>query len=433
MALPLLYFNPLYWWLRAQVRLASELLADDWAAARGEKREYARQLIRFAEDAGSLAAAPAGVHSVLRSPSEFYRRLEMLMSREDTLDNRCTTKRSLVQVGIAFVIVITGAAFFGARPATAQEPEEEPPGVEIVFDQTPEQDASTQDGIKQLRDQNKKLMDLVNDLRHQLAAMSASRSTKNVTPWGNRYPRTQRRVRVQTGDTPLRILKRHGLGRKDLGGFLNLNPGLRSNRLRPGQFVNILSAGGGLLDVAEEEPEEEPEEEIVEEIVEEEATVAEEMTATESDESAGSTSPNRARNIGDPETGRLYRRNIGFAGNNSGSFSVESTLSLVTKSIDLQSELQLAEAELGRMQALRKNKAVTRAEFDRAQIKLSTAHRKFKLVTRLIESEIEASRIELEGMLQERDLAKKMDQRRPGLDGAVMRLRSRIEILGTAR
>src|SRR6185295_4096721 len=52
-ALPLLYWNPLYWKLRGELALALELRADDWAAQRAGPASYARELTALAKSTGS--------------------------------------------------------------------------------------------------------------------------------------------------------------------------------------------------------------------------------------------------------------------------------------------------------------------------------------------------------------------------------------------
>ena len=56
----LLFYQPLFWWLRRQLRLCQDYLADDRAAAAGSPEDYAACLVRLAREA---AAAPAAGHS----------------------------------------------------------------------------------------------------------------------------------------------------------------------------------------------------------------------------------------------------------------------------------------------------------------------------------------------------------------------------------
>src|SRR5262249_27137620 len=52
-AMPLLYWNPLYWKLRSDVNLAIELLADDWAAQRAGPARYIEELTALAKSTAS--------------------------------------------------------------------------------------------------------------------------------------------------------------------------------------------------------------------------------------------------------------------------------------------------------------------------------------------------------------------------------------------
>ena len=150
-ALPLLYLHPLYWWLRAKAHLAAELVADDVAAARTDARSYADALIRVSE---RRAAQPAllGVASVRRSPSEFYRRMNMLLQREGRLSTECSPLRRRAQLVVVGSLVALTASVFGAP-------------------ELPAQGKSEQRTIRQLRTERDRLRSEVRDLRDELRAI----------------------------------------------------------------------------------------------------------------------------------------------------------------------------------------------------------------------------------------------------------------------
>ncbi|MHC5065489.1 MAG: M56 family metallopeptidase, partial [Planctomycetota bacterium] len=99
--LPLLFFHPLFWYLRREARLAAELIADDWAARQSDRAQYARELIALSENnhpgpAGLLPAMP-----VIASKNQFYRRMTMLLQRDDDLATSCSPLRRRLQLSLA--------------------------------------------------------------------------------------------------------------------------------------------------------------------------------------------------------------------------------------------------------------------------------------------------------------------------------------------
>jgi beta-lactamase regulating signal transducer with metallopeptidase domain len=118
---PLLFFHPLFWWLRREVRFSSELLADDVAARAAGVHTYVRELLDLAERQGPRVCA-AGAVSVFHRPSEFYRRIQMLLQRQGHLSTSITPARRLFQALSTMALVATAAGFFGSTPR-AQEPE----------------------------------------------------------------------------------------------------------------------------------------------------------------------------------------------------------------------------------------------------------------------------------------------------------------------
>ena len=121
LALPVLWFHPLFWLLRARAYLAAELLADDWAAGRSDARSYARALICLSERDSRPRTALVGAVSILGSQSEFYRRMKMLLQRETPLNDACSWRRRAVHGASAGLLVAALAGGFGV-PAVAQDP-----------------------------------------------------------------------------------------------------------------------------------------------------------------------------------------------------------------------------------------------------------------------------------------------------------------------
>jgi hypothetical protein len=129
LALPVLYWQPLFWWLRSQVRLAAELVADDWAAreAGAGKDEYARELVALARSPGGLSLPLVGAIGVFSSTSQFYRRMQMLLTRETPLAISPSPRWKISALLSICVIVVLGAAIAGVQPAAGEPAKPELP------------------------------------------------------------------------------------------------------------------------------------------------------------------------------------------------------------------------------------------------------------------------------------------------------------------
>jgi len=123
-ALPALYFHPMYWWIVLRVRLARELVADDRAAASTQRHAYVASLTSVARGLAPRFTGTLGVLGLFRTQSQFYRRLKMLVERKNRL--AMVTSRSWRTAGVAMsaVGVIALAAVLGLEPTTAVGDEE---------------------------------------------------------------------------------------------------------------------------------------------------------------------------------------------------------------------------------------------------------------------------------------------------------------------
>ena len=122
-AAPLLWVHPLFWWLRARAALAAELIADDGAAG-ADRAGYARDLLVLAGELQTLRPVPGTAPGTFRNRSELTRRIDMLVTRHDSLAGSCSSRRRALQA-IVLVAALTGSiGAFGARPepARAQPP-----------------------------------------------------------------------------------------------------------------------------------------------------------------------------------------------------------------------------------------------------------------------------------------------------------------------
>lgn len=133
LATPFLYWNPLFWWLVRDLRQSAELVADDMAAGRWDKRCYVTELLRLVE-AQTARRAPAPLGSgALESRSEFLERMEALLMRRLPLNTK--SSRSLVAVrSMGALCVLASVAAAWGRPVQDAAPEPAQPERAGVLD-----------------------------------------------------------------------------------------------------------------------------------------------------------------------------------------------------------------------------------------------------------------------------------------------------------
>jgi beta-lactamase regulating signal transducer with metallopeptidase domain len=120
---PILYFHPLYWWLRRRTNLARELIADDFAAAFSSRETYVADLLALAKDRLQRSALSSHALGLFQSKSDLYRRMQMLVQTNRPLDRQCSLywRLSCSTLLIVALILTTGA--LGIRRANAQADE----------------------------------------------------------------------------------------------------------------------------------------------------------------------------------------------------------------------------------------------------------------------------------------------------------------------
>ncbi len=106
LAQPLFFFVPWFWWLRRQVRLCQEYIADAAAVQPRQAADYAEFLL-------SLVAAPPvprAATGVSGQSSDLYRRVTMLLQEPLRMEKRCPRRWSLGAAGglLALAVVLAG-------------------------------------------------------------------------------------------------------------------------------------------------------------------------------------------------------------------------------------------------------------------------------------------------------------------------------------
>lgn len=217
---PLLYWHPLFWWLQRELRFSGELLADD-AAADGSVAAYVRCMMTLAERSTPSPTSPL-VATVFRRRSELFRRLEMMLTRNESLTRSSRTPWWLRAVSTTALVAVCAGAF-GVERAVAQDP----------------QRAELESEIVTMRAQIAKLKAELTRMQRDVAAAPAPA----VDPFPEDHATTT--YTVQRGDTLGRIAVRCYGSKKGFERILKLNPDLDADRLEVGQQIKIDAKSAG--------------------------------------------------------------------------------------------------------------------------------------------------------------------------------------------
>jgi beta-lactamase regulating signal transducer with metallopeptidase domain/C-terminal processing protease CtpA/Prc len=118
----LYFFCPWFWWLRRQIRLCQEYIADARAAGQAASRaDYAQLLLSFT----SSEPTPQGAFGVIGRESDLFRRISMLLE-DRTIESRCPRRWSIAiaMVLISSAIVMSG---IGLASRASASPDDEAP------------------------------------------------------------------------------------------------------------------------------------------------------------------------------------------------------------------------------------------------------------------------------------------------------------------
>jgi beta-lactamase regulating signal transducer with metallopeptidase domain/protocatechuate 3,4-dioxygenase beta subunit len=122
----LFFYQPLFWWLRRQLRLCQDYLADARAADAGQPEDYAEYLVTLARRCLAVPAVGLGISG---RRSNLYRRALMLLQPRQPLERRCLAAWSTaaclaaaVLLGLLSAVRLDGpAARAEEKPAPAKE------------------------------------------------------------------------------------------------------------------------------------------------------------------------------------------------------------------------------------------------------------------------------------------------------------------------
>jgi beta-lactamase regulating signal transducer with metallopeptidase domain len=135
------FYLPWFWWLRRQVRLCQEYVADAAAAGLTSSEDYAEYLMTLSMLAPQRLPAGAGVTGVLKSPSDLFRRIAMLLNTSQRVERRCPHGWSLAAAGgfLAVAVLLSGISLQAQADDQTPKPTQAEPAktVEKVIVVTP--------------------------------------------------------------------------------------------------------------------------------------------------------------------------------------------------------------------------------------------------------------------------------------------------------
>ncbi len=124
LAQPFFFYQPLFWWLRWQLRLCQDYLADARAAEQAaETEDYAAYLVALAarRHSGPALALGIGDHR-----SNLYRRITMLLQTCQPLERRCVPRWTLGTALTALLLLIAASAVRLDAGAPAEDKQDTP-------------------------------------------------------------------------------------------------------------------------------------------------------------------------------------------------------------------------------------------------------------------------------------------------------------------
>ena len=117
------FFCPFFWWLRRQVRLCQEYIADAAVSRIATPEDYAQFLITLA----NAPAAPVAAAGITGKPSDLFRRIAMLLEDSTAVERKSPRSWSLA-AAVALVALATVASGIGLSARPLDEPPDSAPG-----------------------------------------------------------------------------------------------------------------------------------------------------------------------------------------------------------------------------------------------------------------------------------------------------------------
>ncbi|HEY1860309.1 MAG TPA: M56 family metallopeptidase, partial [Gemmataceae bacterium] len=185
------FYLPWFWWLRRQVRLCQEFIADRAAAPADEAADYAQFLLGLTR----APAVPTGATGVTGSSSDLFRRISMLLKPHDPVEKRSSRLWTLTAACcfVALAVLLSGVGLHAyAVTATGQEiDKKDPPKKDEPKKEDPKKEAGDPDKVldpddlDQLRLQVEKLQrQQMEELRKAMQKLQEAQRARFAAPGG---------------------------------------------------------------------------------------------------------------------------------------------------------------------------------------------------------------------------------------------------------
>ena len=422
LALPVLWMHPLYWWVRRRVRFASELLADDQAAHSVPRTRYARELIGLVEDGWTAAPSPIASPTVLRSSSEFSRRIEMLLQRTDRLATRCSSTRSRVQSVVACLVLVVATGFFGSPAAQAQDAEE--------YDRLMVEKQDLQAQLAEMRQMMEVMREEMLSLRNTNEVHRRDASDAAVLEGQRALEAEVARELANEYDQERQVAKELALVQRAEAMHAAEQARMHAREVaRREAYAHQLRAAEQALAAGDQQRANE----LLVRVDAARADQSAQGRAARHDAEADEYAQHQARYrqlaaARDPfvgQGGQPETRDNQVVYRSEATTLQDNTFELVSQMIDLEAGLELARLEVGRLAELAEQSLVSNYEVRQAEVSSMAQQRKFDLARSLLTAELRATEVQLS------DLHKMYDP--ASLDRSqVMRLEARLELLAGA-
>lgn len=371
LAQPVLWWHPLFWWLRRRVRLCAELRADGYAARLAGKGRYARRLLDLASAGLAVEQPPLAAPSIFGTPHDLTRRIEMLMHRKQPLVERNTPLHRALQGAFAIGLLTLSASLFGATPVSAQSAGAETDALRLQ--------------LAQMRVEREVLQATVDNMSKQVTELRAAAQRQQANAWND-------------------AAKQHQLAELSALGYLQSSEGEHQDALA--EFAKVKSKP------------KEKEREMVEREAEkadalarltqmlsaqsaahERAAVLSLLEATAPNTAAQLTDQKRAAELAklaaDSQLARLKDFGLPTANVAAAASNDLSALALAERVLENRSLLAQSKRELSSMAPLVAGQFVPEEELGAAETRLETALVQSKLLNVLLDAELAALDLEL--------------------------------------
>jgi beta-lactamase regulating signal transducer with metallopeptidase domain len=174
----LFFYQPLAWWLRRELRLCQDYIADARAAEQtAEPEDYAQFLTTQALAGSSIAAAGLGIGG---GKSDLYRRVVMVVTNAGSLEGRCGRLWNVSAVA-AMLTALVGVSGFRTPLAAVETSAVETTAVEADSSQKPTVAAAANGVAQRSAEVNSTAAETPNDTEQQQLQNNAHDAPSDVS------------------------------------------------------------------------------------------------------------------------------------------------------------------------------------------------------------------------------------------------------------